>query len=83
LANKNLDQYRGRLKPSQIADGINAALDNAKSLADAASLLLRSQNYPLAASIAALAIEEAGKVPILRSLAVAKTDEEVAQCWRE
>lgn len=83
MMKKRLDQYKGRLTASQIAEGTNAALANAKRLRDAASLLLESQNYPLAASIAALAIEESGKVPILRSLAVARTDEEVALYWRE
>jgi AbiV family abortive infection protein len=83
MTKKGLDQFKRRLTASQIAEGMNAALSNAKRLADAASLLLEKEFYPLAASIAALSIEESGKVPVLRSLAVAKTDDEAAKNWRE
>ncbi len=83
MAKKRLDQYKGRLSAAQIADGMNAALDNAKRLADAAALLLQKENYALAASIASLSIEESGKLTVLRSLAVARNDQEVVQCWRE
>lgn len=83
MAAKRLDQYRGRLTASQIAAGMNAANANAKRLADVAVTLLEGGNHPLAASIAVLSIEEAGKVPILRYLSVARTDDEVSQCWRD
>jgi len=82
MANKRLDQYKGRLTPAQITDGMNAAAENANRLADAAELLLDKGHYPLAASVSCLAIEESGKTSILRSLAVARTDEEVVECWR-
>jgi AbiV family abortive infection protein len=83
MGKKGLDQYRGRLTPAQIAEGMNAALSNAKRLADAAALLLEKGHCPLGASVAALSIEEAGKLSVLRSLAVARNDQDVAQCWRE
>ena len=83
MSKKRLDQYRGKLDPGQIADGMNAARENAKRLADAASLLLEYGDYALAASISALSIEESGKLPILRTLAVARDDGEVVECWRE
>lgn len=78
-----LDQYKGRLEPTQIADGMNAANENSRRLAAAASLLLESENFPLAASISLLSIEESGKLSILRSLAVARDDKEVLDCWRD
>jgi len=62
---------------------MNAAIENARRLAGAASLLLEHCDYALAASLAALSIEEAGKLTILRSLAVARDDQEVLECWRE
>jgi AbiV family abortive infection protein len=83
VAKQRLDQYKGHLEPSQIAEGMNAALDNAKRLAKAASLLLTKGDYALAASLSALSIEESGKLHVLRSLAVARDDKEVVECWRE
>lgn len=79
---KRLDQYRGRLTAAQTAEGMNAATANAKRLVEVAETLLEKGNHPLAASIAALSIEEAGKNSILRELALARTDEEVTECWR-
>jgi AbiV family abortive infection protein len=80
---KRLNQYKGRLTAAQIADGMNAAAENAKRLADASRVLLSQSDSALAASIASLSIEESGKVSILRALAVARTDGEVAECWRD
>ena len=82
MATKRLDQYKGNLEAGQIAEGMNAALENAKRLVDASSIILEHGDYPLAASLAALSIEESGKLPVLRSLAVARDDKEVADCWR-
>jgi AbiV family abortive infection protein len=83
MAGKKLDAYKGRLTPAQIAQGINAATCNAKRLADDAVLLLEAKRVPSAASIAILAIEEAGKVSILRVLALAKDDKSADDCWRD
>lgn len=83
MPGKKLNQYQGRLTPGQIADGINAAIRNAKRLADDAALVLSEGRLPSAATLAILSIEESGKVSILRGLAVAKSDKEVALCWRD
>jgi len=80
---RKLEQYKGFLKPRQVAAGINAAITNAKRLADDAALLLESGRYPSALSLAVLSIEESGKVPILRSLALARNPEEIAEAWHE
>jgi AbiV family abortive infection protein len=81
MTNKKLDKYKGRLSPEQIAEGMNAATNNAARLVEDANLLLEGKRFPSAASLAILAIEEAGKVSILRMLAVAKDDKAVASCW--
>jgi AbiV family abortive infection protein len=80
---KQLDKYKGELSPEQIAEGMNAASDNAARLIEDANLLLERGRFPSAASLAILAIEEAGKVPILRGLALSKDDKEIASHWRE
>ena len=76
-----LEQYRGRLNPSQVAEGINAATRNAFRLVEDARLLLDKGRFPTAASLAVLAIEESGKASILRHLSVAQSNEEVKDCW--
>jgi len=82
MGKRRLDQYLGALSASEIAAGINAANTNARRLADDAETLLEEKRYPTAASLAALAIEEAGKASILRELALARTDKELREAWR-
>ena len=79
---KKLDAYRGKLTPSQIAAGMNAAARNARRLSEDAESLIAAGRLPTAASVAALAIEEAGKVSILRELALAKNDAETMDAWK-
>ena len=74
MVKKKLDQYRGKLSPVQISEGINAAISNAKRLADDAELLLKERRFPSAASLAVLSIEESGKLSILRQLDVVQND---------
>lgn len=81
-SSKKLLAYRGPLSATEIAAGINAANANALRLAEDAELLLNSGRVPSAASLAALSIEEAGKVSILRRLSTATSREEVAAGWK-
>lgn len=83
MSKKRLDQYKGKLEPKQIAEGMNAAQENANRLVDAASLLLEHGDHALAVSLSVLSIEESGKLGVLRSLAVARDDKELVECWRE
>ena len=46
-------------------------------------MLLESKSYAAAASLAALAIEEAGKVSVLRGLALARSEEEARGAWKD
>jgi AbiV family abortive infection protein len=66
----------------QVADGIAAALANARSLVQDAELLLQHQRFPRAAALGILAIEEAGKVPLLRALLLARDERELRDEWR-
>jgi AbiV family abortive infection protein len=75
--------FEGRLPPTKIAEGMNAAERNAKRLAQDARLLLEARRFATATAVAILAIEEAGKSHVLRGMSVAKTDEDVRRAWRE
>lgn len=83
MTKQKLDQYAGSLNAAQIAAGMNAAASNAKRLLGDAKILLKSNRFPTAASLAVLAIEEAGKVSILRGLSVAKDAKEIRSRWRD
>jgi AbiV family abortive infection protein len=78
-----LKPYRGRLTNSQIAEGMTAAMANARRLASDAILLFEAKRWPTAAALAILSIEEAGKPPLLRSMALARTDKEIADLWKD
>ena len=79
---KKLDAYRGKLSPVEIAKGITVAALNSRRLAKDAATLLAAGSFPTAASVAILAIEEAGKASILRSLALARSDAEIKKEWK-
>ena len=72
--------YSGELSAAKITHGMNAARRNARRLADDAKLLLDAGRYPTAASIAALSIEESGKISVLRRLASASNEEGASPC---
>ena len=83
MAKDKLSQYRGRLTPTQIDNGMNAAIRNARRLADDARALFDLERYPTAASIAVLSIEESGKVSILRHFAMARDLPSCRRIWRD
>lgn len=61
---------------------MNAARSNAQRLVRDAELLLESGRFPTATSLAALSIEESGKLTILREIALARDDRELIKSWR-
>jgi AbiV family abortive infection protein len=75
--------YRGRLNPFQISEGIRGAKNNAKRLFDDANVLSEKGRFPTACSLAVLVIEELGKLPILRRMTIAETDDQWRECWRD
>jgi AbiV family abortive infection protein len=84
MVKKSLNQYKGGLSPEQIAEGMNAARRNAARLVDDAGLLLESKRFPSAAALAILAVEEAGKLPILRLMSVVQDNPKVLkEHWRD
>lgn len=83
MRKRKLDAYQGRLSAAQIAAGMNAAENNARRLAEDAATLLGLGRFPTATALAILSIEEAGKVSILRELALARSEEELAAAWRD
>jgi len=58
------------------------ALQNAARLAEDADSLLKSGRVPSAVALAILSIEESGKVPILRQMAIAEDEKEWLQLWK-
>ena len=75
-------QYRGTLTPAQAAKGIEVAVENANGLLADAELLLENERWARACALAILAIEELGKVDLLRSLLVATTDKSLREGWK-
>jgi AbiV family abortive infection protein len=79
---KGLGQWKNTLQPAQIADGMNAANDNARRLAEDAEVLFNLNRFPSALSLAILSIEESGKISILRELALAQNGNQVKESWK-
>ncbi|ROQ18676.1 AbiV family abortive infection protein [Marinimicrobium koreense] len=79
---KKLQSYKGKLSFAQIAEGMTAALENAARLTQDARLLLEAGRIPTACSLAALSIEESGKVSILRAMSLARNDAELKEEWK-
>jgi AbiV family abortive infection protein len=82
LVSKGLGQWKNSLKPAQIAEGMNAANDNARRLIEDAEILFNLNRFPSAISLSILSIEESGKVSILRELALAKNGDQVKEAWK-
>ena len=82
MPSSRLQEFRGRLTPEGAALGINLAAKNARRLASDARLLLEAERIPTAASLAALSIEEAGKISILRGLVIEISETELKTEWR-
>ncbi len=79
---KKLPSYKGKLSFAQIAEGMTAASKNAARLAQDAKLLLEAGRLPTACSLAALSIEESGKVSILRAMSLVRDDNELKDEWK-
>jgi AbiV family abortive infection protein len=75
------DPYSGPLPPNAAADGMRAAFRNACRLTEDADFLIEAGGVPSAASLAALAIEELGKVLALQDLATTTDPGEAAKGW--
>lgn len=78
----HLQSYGGELSSAEIADGIAAAQANALRLIEDAKLLADGGRFPSAAALAILAIEERGKVTILKRMAIVPP-EKLKETWRD
>jgi AbiV family abortive infection protein len=76
-------KFAGKLSRDQICEGINIAVSNANRLVSDAELLFQNKRYPSALGLAILAIEESGKISILRGMAVARNAEDLAESWNQ
>ncbi len=78
-----LTSYRGKLTPDQVAEGMNLAIATAARLLRDARHLFEAQSYATACSLAALSIEESGKIGLLRALAIASDEKALKEAWRK
>jgi AbiV family abortive infection protein len=75
-------RYTGPLTAGRAAAGIDVAMRTARGLLKDAELLLRNERWERATALAILAIEEMGKVGILRSILLARNANELDTEWR-
>lgn len=67
----------------QAAEGIALARKNAQRLIEDAELLLAAERYSSASALAILALEELGKVQIIKTIALFTEVEELKKAWKE
>lgn len=84
VTSSNLPQYKGPLSPPMAAKGIAIARKNAARLIADAELLLEGDRCPSASALAILAIEELGKVQIIKRIVLHSDDpKELKEAWKE
>jgi len=79
---KKLPQYSGYLDATEVAEGMNAAIDNATRLLSDAEILFKEGRYPSAIALAILSIEEFGKTSMLRGIALAN-NKDLKSWWKK
>lgn len=80
---ERLTQYRGALSAEEAAKGISLARGNATRLIQDAEVLLQAERYPSAIALATLAIEELGKVQIIKIIVLQTDDSALKKAWKE
>src|SRR5437016_4764135 len=75
--------WRQRLNPAAVAEGMNAALRNAKRLLHDAILLYNAGSFASATALAILATEEFGKQGILQRILLSKSNAQLKLHWKE
>jgi len=75
------DQYNGKITLEDASEGIALAIDNAKLLLKDARVLFANQSYPRAIALSILAIEEAGKVYMIKNLLL--STQRIHSLWKE
>ena len=80
---RRLRWFSGALSPEETAAGMNAARRNARRLARDAKRMLETGSFATAAALAILAVEESGKVSILRGLSTASGETNRRDLWKD
>jgi len=75
-------QYKSKLDPKSAAEGIKFANNNATSLLNDAQLLFDNKRYERCVALSILAIEEAGKSSIIRSILLTDDQKELKKEWQ-
>lgn len=75
-------QYKSSITPKQAAEGIRVCCENAKNLFEDAKLLFKNNRLERALALSILAIEEAGKVNILRGILTEDDPKELKKKWQ-
>ncbi len=73
--------YRGVLSPADAAQGMVAARENAGALLADARFLFEDGRVTRVVGLAVLAMEELGRIHLLRSLVLARNDAERREIW--
>jgi AbiV family abortive infection protein len=83
MAKQSLTPYEGGLSAEEVAAGMSAAARNARRLYEDAKVLAAASRFASACALAILAIEEAGKLKILRRIATATSEKDLKKRWRD
>ena len=83
MKKRSLPQYSGSLSLEVIVNGMNASARNAERLFKDAEILFNAKSYPTSVSLASLAIEEAGKISILRGLSLLSDKYLIKKAWKD
>lgn len=75
-------QYKSKLDPKSASEGIRLAKENADSLVKDAQLLFDNNRYERSVTLSILAIEEAGKASIIRSILITEDKKELNDNWK-
>ncbi|GAA0527908.1 AbiV family abortive infection protein [Chitinophaga japonensis] len=75
-----IETYSGVVTPEMAEIGIKLSIENAFSLLSESRLLLNNSYYPRAIALAILAIEEKGKIEMIKQLLLYK--QKVASAWQ-
>jgi len=75
-------QFNHTLSTKQAAEGIKLAILNSQSLLSDAILLFENERYPRSVSLSILAIEEAGKPSIIRSIILEEQGKGLKKEWQ-
>ncbi|MFP8487927.1 AbiV family abortive infection protein [Gracilimonas sp. Q87] len=75
-------QYNQSLTPKKASKGIEIITENANSLLADAELLFANNRYERTVTLSILAIEEIGKIPILRSILLEDGQKDLNKVWK-